>query len=284
MIKKIERPTWYKDSYYDKKRTHEEWLYDIWKRDKFNRDDCHPSVSIRVLTLQDKVNCFLEMLSHDKSEEFLSHLRATPSQPIRHVSISDAFRMVSLITNSDWYKNHPQKKLFENAITALSNGNPLTHEEKIAFDTFYNIPWHAFHANSNDDEYYPNRDFTHLSGIPITVDPSYAKQDITKQLNTHLQRWVGKLQHIELHFKNWHESKILAIFDLIMWFKIQDIKYTNASLHRLIWPTGRFSSAENEYVNPDDDIEHGITLMKRVINQSVVRSLLIMCEARKVEK
>lgn len=36
MAKKIERPDWYQEEFYNKKRTPEEWLFEIWKRDQWH--------------------------------------------------------------------------------------------------------------------------------------------------------------------------------------------------------------------------------------------------------
>jgi hypothetical protein len=283
MVKNLEKPNWYQEEFYNKVRTPEEWLYEILKRNNFLHNG-YFQLSISLLPLEEKGKFFLNQIFEDRIDNALSFLQAEPSQPIRALTVSDVFRMASLISNSDWYKTHPDKMIFENAIAGMSNGKTLTPEEKNVFNKFYNTPWHFFHENSKDNNWYPNKDITHLSGIPLSIDPGYAKEDTAKQLKNYLTRCVGKLQDIELHFEAWQERKILALFDLMMWFKVQEIEYTNINLHRLIWPKGRFSSTQDEYINPDDDIEDSVKLVIKIINQNVIRTLAIMCEARKSKK
>ncbi|MGX6643254.1 hypothetical protein [Legionella pneumophila] len=160
----------------------------------------------------------------------------------------------------------------------------MSIEQKIVFNRFYEIPWGVFHENSKDKSWYPNKDIAYLSGIPLSVDPTYSKKDITKQLENHLKQWVPKLHDIEGKFPTWQESIILAIFDLMAWFQIQNIKYKKIDLHRLIWPKGRFSLTTGEEVNPDDDIAYSLNLAERIINRNVIRTLTIMCEARKYKE
>lgn len=284
MKKTIAKPDWYQEEFYNKNRSPEEWFFEIWKRDKFNRDDLGFQSSIRVLPIEEKKKCFLDIIFFKDIDKILAGLQATPPQPIKHLTVSDVFRMANLISNSDWYKNQPNKELFESAIITITKEEELSREQKIAFSKFYDTPWCAFHENNQDKTWYPNQDIAYLSGIPISLDPGYVKEDTAKQLNTHLTRWVGKLQDIQQNFIAWQESNILAVFDLITWFKIQDIKYSKIGLHKLIWPSGRLSIATNEFVNPHDDIDHSIKLTERVIGRDVLRTLAIMCEARKYKK
>ena len=98
-----------------------------------------------------------------------------------------------------------------------------------------------------------------------------------------LTKWVGKLHDISTKFDNWHESKILAVFDLQAWFKLQGIEYNKIDLHNFLWPDGRISPTRNELVNPYDDIDQIIELTHRVISNDVVRTLWIACESRKYQ-
>ncbi|MFZ2315624.1 MAG: hypothetical protein WAW86_08230 [Gammaproteobacteria bacterium] len=284
MAKSIERPDWYQDEFYNKQRTPEEWLFEIDKRIKFDKDELNIPFSIRLLTLEEKKQLFLKVIFYNEIENYLSQLDEIPSQPIKHLTASDVFLMEKLLSNSEWYKEHPNREIFESAIEASANGEKLNEKQKIAFNQFHDLPWQSFLRNSSEKTLHPNKYIPYLSGIPLSIDPSYSKQDITKLLNINLTSWVGKLQNIELHFNTWQENKILAVFDLMIWFKMQNLEYTKISLHRLIWPKGRFSLTQDEYVNPENDIEHSIKLMERAINENVRRMLAIMCEARKTNK
>src|SRR4051812_9842942 len=117
MKKALEKPDWYPLDIYSKRLTTKEWLYEIWKRDKFNRDDIFP-FSMRLLPKEEIKKHFKNFVFSKDIEHFLSYLKPTPQQPIRPLSISDVFRMFSLIIRSNWYKEHPDKKIFENAIQA----------------------------------------------------------------------------------------------------------------------------------------------------------------------
>ena len=280
----MEKPDWYQEEFYNKKRTPEEWLFEIWKRDKFNREDLGLPYSIRILPIDEIKKHFLKFIFSNDIDWFFAGLQPTPSQPIKPITVSDVFRMASMIANSDWYKNQPDKELFESAIAAITKGDELTIEQKSVFGQFYDIPWYAFHENSHDKTWYPNKDIAFLSGVPISLDPSYAKEDITTELDNHLKTWVGKLHEIEQKFDVWHERRLLAIFDLRMWFQIQNIKYSKIGLHKLIWPKGRYSLTTDEVVNPDDDIAYSMNLAERIINRNVIRTLTIICEARKYKE
>lgn len=280
----MEKPDWYQEEFYNKKRTPEAWLFEIWKRDKFNRGDLGLPCSIRILPIEEIKKHFLKFIFSNDINWFLAGLQPTPSQSIKPATVSDVFRMASMIANSDWYKNQPDKELFESAIATITKEGELSMEQKIVFNRFYDIPWCTFHENCQDKTWYPNKDMAYLSGIPISLDPSYAREDITTELDNHLKLWVGKLHEIEQKFDTWHERKLLAIFDLTLWFQIQNIKYKKIDLHRLIWPKGRSSLTTGEEVNPDDDIAYSMNLAERIINRNVIRTLTIMCEARKYKE
>jgi len=126
--------------------------------------------------------------------------------------------------------------------------------------------------------------FTHLTGVPTSIDPGYAKEDAAKAFKSQLKKWVGKQQDVELQFLQWQESNILAVFDLKLWFALEGIEYTNISLHRLIWPNNRVSSKTGYHVNPHDDIDHISHLVDKAINLQVVRELVLLTEARLYQK
>ena len=150
----------------------------------------------------------------------------------------------------------------------------------------HKTPWCAFYENHRKDSWCPKKERVcfYLSGIPLSLDPAFLKKDTITLLKRKLNAWIGKPQNIESQFARWQESKILAVFDLKLWFKIQRIEYTNIGIHKLIWPSGRVSDLIGDEVNPYDDIDHSISLANRVIEQSVISSLLIMCQTRKFKK
>lgn len=279
MTEQLEKPSWYQDKLYDKNRTPEEWLDEFRRRDDFKRND------ISKRPIKEQKNIFLWFMFDQKFDDVLTLLKPTPHQPIKNLSISDVFRMYHLLINTEWYKNHPERYVFESAIHKISYSNEtLTDNEKETYFKMHETPWCAFHENHQQDGWYPTKDIAGLSGIPISLDPNYPKQDTSVILKKKLTAWVGKKQHIRLRFDSWQERKILAIFDLINWFKILRIEHTNIGLHRLIWPDGRFSKDTGEIVNPDDDIKESIGIMNRVINESIIEKLFIMCEDIKFKK
>lgn len=284
MTKELTRPRWFNDEFYNKTRTPEEWLYELWKRDSFNRDKIGLPHSIRILPINEQEQYFIEVIFEQKIEKILNLIKATPPEPIRDLSVSDVFIMYHLVTNTDWYKNNPNRNAFEDAISAIIHEGTLSREQKIAFHEMYETPWSVFSENSQQDNGCPKKEMEYLSGLLFSLDPSYSKKDSITILKKKLNASVGKIQDIQVQFERWQESKILAVFDLRLWFKIQGIRFTNIGIYKLIWPKGRVSSSTDHEVNPYDDIDHSIELANKVIDRSTISSLLIMCEARKFKK
>jgi hypothetical protein len=281
MTKELKRPTWYQDGFYSKSRSVEDWLYEFCKRDEYRRNDVGYTNTIRMLPKEEQEIYFINLIFNQQQDKLLNMLKAIPPQPIKYLPVSDVFRMYHLIINTAWYKNHPNRLAFENAILKITHNGILTRKQKEAFMEMLDTPWCAFNENHQQNSWYPNKDIDFLSGIPLSLAPGYSKKDTTKVLNKKLSGWVGKLQDIRLQFETWQESKILAVFDLMCWFKIQQIEYTNIGLYKIIWPQGRISKSTGMEVNPYDGIDHSIKLVSRVISTSVIKSLFNLCEARK---
>jgi hypothetical protein len=287
MTKKLTRPSWYDEEFYNKVRTPEEWLYEIWKRNQFKQGKISLHFSVNSLPITEQEQYFIEFIFEKECEKFLSILlKATPPQPIKYPSISDVFFMYHLIKNSDWYNNHSKRGTFESAIPAIikRDTETLSREQKAAFLEMHETPWCVFHELHTQETWCPIKEMGYLSGIPLSLDPGYIKEDTITVLKKKLNAWVGKLQDIRLQFDRWQEGKILAVFDLMLWFKIRKTEYSNKGLHNLIWPNGRISKSTGEEVNPYDDIDHSIALASRVIDDSPVSSLLSLCNTRKFKK
>lgn len=277
MSKKIEMPDWFPRALYTRELSPEEWLFEIYKRAFFN---CQPPY---ILSKELKADYFKGMIEHDDRQGLLEKLRPQLGQPIKTMSVSDVFRLCSLITNSSWYQNHPDKAVFESAIDTLAKGGQLSEGQKIIFARFYETPCDVFHESSNQERWFINREITHLSGVPVTIDPCYNKDDCSKELKRILKQWVGKQHDVSTKFDTWLEYKILAVFDLRVWLKIQEIKYSNIDLHNLLWPKGRISSHSEDLVNPYDDIDRIIEESEKIITLSTVRMLWLACESRKYQ-
>lgn len=287
MITKLTRPSWYKDEFYNSTRTPEEWLYEIWKRNQFKQDNIGLPHSIDILSATEQEICFIEFIFAQEIEIFLKNfLEAARPAPIKYPSVSDVFFMFYLLKNSDWYKNHPKKDAFESAIPAMINNDieALSKEQKIAFFEMYKSPWCVFNELHSQETWCPIKEMGYLSGIPLSLGPGFIKEDIIAVLKKKLNAWVGKLQDIRLQFDRWQESKILAVFDLMLWFKIRKIEYSNIGLHKLIWPDGHISKMTGCEVNPYDDIDHCIALAARVIDDSPIKSLTSLCNTRKFKR
>lgn len=284
MTNKLTRPSWYNEEFYNKTRTPEEWLYEIWKRNQFKQGKISLHFSVNSLPLTEQEQCFVEFIFEQGCEKFLSlFLKAAPPQPIKYPSISDVFFMYHLIKSSEWYKSHSKREAFESGIPAFINNETetLSREQKEAFLEMHETPWCAFHELHPQEDWCPIKEIGYLSGIPLSLDPGFIKADTVKVLKKKLNGWVGKLQDIRLQFDRWQESKILAVFDLMLWFKIQKTEYSKISLHNLIWPSGRVSNLTGEEINPYDGIDDKVGLATRVIDDSTVCSLLSLCNTRK---
>lgn len=286
MTKKPTKPNWYDDSFYNKSRTPEEWLFELWKRYQFKQDEIGLSCSIYILSKEEQEKLFIEFIFDQRSEKLLKYLEATPPQPIKYPSVSDLFIMYHRLVNTDWYKNHPKREVFEDAISVINSNGTLSREQKIAFCEMHKTPWCVFYENHQQENWCPKKEkeMEYLNGIPLSLDPGYIKKDTITVLKKKLNAWVGKIQDIRKQFDRWQESKILAVFDLTYWFKIQGIEYANIDLYKLIWPDRRFSALTGEEVNPYDDIDHSINLANKVIDRSPISSLFCLCETRKASK
>ncbi len=290
MAKKIELPEWYSAERYDKKLSPEEWLYEIWKRNTFNMDKTELPISIRLLPIEDQKRWFIESVFANDIENFCAGIKAKQAQAIRDLSVADVFRMFFLIAESNWFKTHQDKELIQGAIHAITSGEIPTPEQHLIFDKFSDIPWHSFHEKTNDEAWYPNKDINYLTGIPVSLNPGYDKNDSSKQLKSALTSWVGKLHDIEKKFDLWGGCKMLAVFDLATWFNLQGVKYSKIDIHKLLWPHGRISSikekrsADDSLVNPYDDIDQIFDLINRDISLNVIRTLIHICENRKFHR
>ncbi|MCE3044654.1 hypothetical protein [Legionella sp. 16cNR16C] len=94
MTKELTRPSWYNDEFYNKSRTPEEWLYELWKRYQFNQDEIGLPNSIHTYSIKQQEKYFDEFIFDRQIDKFLSFfVKATPPEPIRYPSVSDIFIM-----------------------------------------------------------------------------------------------------------------------------------------------------------------------------------------------
>lgn len=282
MARKLIRPHWYNVEFYSKERSPEEWLFELLKRYAFGQQ-FH---SISHLRIDEQEKIFIKEVFNEQLNNIINFIEAIAPQPIRYPSISDIFLMYHQLTNTEWYKKNPNREEFERAILEIINNKKLTREQEIAFRGMQKIPWCISYGNHQQDNWYPQIEIEHLSGIPILIDPAYRKNDIIAILKKKFDRWVGKSKRPDIseQFNIWQESQILAVFDLKCWLEIQKVKFTKIDIHRLIWPNGRVSKSTGEEVNPYDDIDHCMNLIKKIIDRNVISSLITMCEARKFKK
>ena len=282
VIKKLTRPGWYDDRFYNKNRTPEEWLFELWKRHAFNQQFC----TIHLLSIKEQEKRFLEVIFDTQSDKYLNFVEAIEPQPIRHPSVSDVFLMYHQLTNTDWYQNNSNSEEFENAISAITENRSLSREQQVAFMEMQKTPWCIAYENHQQDNWYPQIEIEHLSGIPILLDQGYDKKDTIAILENKFNAWIGKKKRrqVQDQFDTWQESQILTVFDLKIWFEIQKTKINNIDIHKLIWPDGRVSKVTGEGVNPDDDIRHSIDLTIQIIDCNVISSLIMLCEGRKFKK
>ena len=282
-VKSLELPKWYPLPIYEEIQIDnaELWLYEIYKRVRFL-----PVVENSTLTLEQKINEFYKIFENN-IEDFLKNLIPKRSVPIKPLSVTDVLRLASLIKKSNWYKSNLDKDLLEDSIEILANDGTLSEEHKIVLAKYYDTSWHIFHGNSIDEDWLPNQDFTYLSGIPISIDPSYYKDEVADEIKRLMKNWVGCPKGITNRFVSWYGSKIFAIFDLCMWFKIIGSNYNKITIHNLVWEQGRrgYSSKEkSDTVNPYDSIDGIMELVKDAISPSTMRSLWLMCEGRKYQQ
>lgn len=282
MTKELTIPDWYNHDFYNKIRKPEEWLFELDKRYNFKRNKIGLTQLINELPQKKQEEYFLKFIFSEEIENILNGLKPTPRSPIKHPSVSDIFIMYHQLINSSWYKNHPKRLTFENAISKHLKNGILTGRQKDVLMEMHDTPWCVFHKNHLQESWCPNKDFHYLTGIPISLDAFHSKEDICTDLKNKLTAWAGKPHEFLSKLETWQESKILAIFDLTTWFKIKKIKYSNIDLHDLIWPKGRISKNTGSEVEPNSAIKNSIKLADQVINASFIKLLVMICEDRKL--
>jgi hypothetical protein len=283
MTKKIARPKWYNDELYNKHRTPEEWLFELDKRYNFKRDKIGIPQPINKLPQSKQEYLFQEYIFSEEIESILDVLQPTSRQPIKYPSVSDIFIMYHSLINSDWYKSHPKRLTFENAFLKKLNNGILTGRQKDVLMEMHDTPWCVFHKDHEQENWCPNKDFHYLTGIPISLDAFHSKESICTDLKNKLTAWAGKPHDFLSKLETWHESKILAVFDLMTWLEIRQIKYTKIDLYELIWPKGRISKITGEVVEPNGAIKNSIKLADEVISPGYIKLLVMICEDRKLK-
>ncbi|GEM_PF-4884377 len=281
MTKELKKPSWYDDVFYNKSRSPEEWLCELNKRYNFKRDKIGLTHQINKFSQKKQKELFCEMLFSKNTESVLDVLKPVSRQPIKYPSVSDIIIMYHHLVNSSWYKNHPKRFTIENAISKTLTNGILTGKQKDILMEMHDTPWCVFNKNSQQASWRPNEDIPFLTGIPVSVDVFHLKEDICTDLKNKLTEWVGKPHDFLSKLDIWEESKILAVFDLMTWFEINQINPTKKILYDLIWPKGRISKTRGEYVEPYGAIKNSIKLADEAINPRVIKLLVMICEDRK---
>lgn len=277
MTSKIEIPSWYPLPVYNKELTHEEWLHEIFKRSKIK--DIQAS---SALNQQSRLEIFNAIILKDEIVDIRSVLQAQLGQPIRDLSISEVLYIAELIKREKSYSENPDMKILESAIKAKANNISLTNEQENVFSKFYDIPWHSFHEESNNKSWYPR--IPYLMGAPVTINAFYFRTDILSELKKLLTRWTKpKFRAISKKiFLTWTKKNILAIFDLQLWYKINNLEVPKIELARLLWPNPPISKKRKATtVCLDDYIDEAITLSDNNIHDGNVSMLFQTCENRK---
>jgi len=280
MTSKIEIPSWYPLPVYKRELTPEEWLHEFFKRSKINDILANP-----FLTQQNRLEIFNAIILRDEIIDIRSALRGQLGQPIRDLSIAEILYLAELIKQDKSYTENPQTRILESAIKTKAQNIPLTNEQKEVFTQFYDIPWHSFHENTNDKNWYPR--IPYLMGAPVTINAYYFRTDILGVLKNLLTRWTHKkLRAISSDvFSTWSEKQILAIFDLRVWYKINNIEFSKIDLARLLWPNPPVSKKKKATtVYLDDYIDEAIDLCDTNIHHGNVSMLFQTCESRKFLK
>lgn len=277
MTNKIEIPVWYPLPVYNRELTPEEWLHEIFKRSKLNDILASPFMNQKT-----KLEIFNTIILKNEIVDIRTALRSQLGQPIKDISITEILYIAELIKQEKSYSENPDTKILESAIKAKAHNIPLTGQQKAVFSRFYDIPWHSFHGESNNKNWYPR--IPYLIGAPVTINAYYFRTDILSELKKLLTRWTKKkMRAISTDvFLNWSEKNILAIFDLRVWYKINGIDVPKIELARLLWPdppTSKKKKGTTVYL--DDYIDEAIALSDKNIHEGNVSMLFQTCESRK---
>jgi hypothetical protein len=272
----IEVPSWYPLPVYNRELTPEEWLHEIFKRSELNNTLAYP-----FLTQQESLEIFNAVILKDEIPDIRSILQGKHGQPIRDLSIAESLYITELIKQDKSYRDNPDTIILESAIKARVGNIPLTNEQRDVFGKYHDIPWHSFRAESNNHRWYPR--IPYLIGAPVTINAFYFKTDILSELRKLLTRWITPKRAISKKvFSTWTEKKILAIFDLRIWYKLYGITIPKIELARILWPNPPPSKKKKHTtVYLEDYIDMAIDLSDKNIHQGNVSMLFQTCESRK---
>lgn len=277
MSKSLEKPNWYPLEIYEKKLTPEEWLQEIFKR--LNLDEL---LANPFLDSQIQMSFFESIILKNQVKNMTQELRNELPRPIKPLSVFEILRLAFQVLRSQEYQTHPDKKNLETALTTIVEGGTLNQDQKRIVSRFIEIPYNEFLIN------YSNQNInSYISGLPIAIDPTFDRKDILFEMRRLLNKWQPKKKLRPLSqtiFKSWSEKKVLALFDLQVWYKIKQINYSKMDLARTLWPNPPESKLKDSTVDLKDFIDEALKLTKKVINLGTFRPLFFACESRKAQR
>lgn len=125
-----------------------------------------------------------------------------------------------------------------------------------------------------------------MNGTPMSIDFSVEYKSLQSSLQKHRNSYIEqnnlnkKPRSIPDIFPEWEQKQILAIFDLLVWYDINEINLKNHKneLASIIWPILPLSDKTRNPYDPIELLEIATELSKKAITQATVRALIMLCE------
>jgi hypothetical protein len=274
MPKIIAAPKWYPLDVYNKNLSPTEWIPQLHRRIQYKKAvQLYPNKSkidlFNLIILGDDISDILEALKQTKLEKAL--------KPIEPISVFDVLLLHNKITESIWYKNQGDKIILQEILAALSLGKRLAELNQAqikVYEKYKSLPWFNY-DDVNILKRYPK--IPYLSGSPISLNIGFSKESILSEIRKFITKWKGGNKKWELSpeiLDSWARKNILAVFDLIEWFKTQSVTPPKTKLAEMIWPNPpeSFSSNESEACLKDL-FKEGIKLADKVIQEPIISIL-----------
>lgn len=284
MEKIVKLPDWHPQPIYKKDDlTPEEWLQEIYKRVILKEKLERPSLS---KTEQEEI--FSSIILKNEVEDVLAAIRPILPRPFRPLSLTELLIMAFQVFNSKWYKTLKEKNELETALGVFVNQGltTLTPEQKELLYICKEIPWYEFRGEEPKTKWLPE-EHPFLHGIPISFNPGFHREDSLSELRSLINAWQKpKTRPLSKKiFKDWQSKRILELFDLNLWFKIQETPLRPMELAKTLWPESLPSKRiKDSNARLIDLLKEAQRISKKAIQKSSLQTLFAACESRAAQR
>jgi hypothetical protein len=282
MSKETIKPIWFKESLYKKNLTHEDWLIEINKRVELDEKLANP-----LLDKASQEELFDSIILKNKGHNILEALKSKTPEVFKPLSLAEILVMAAQIMSSDWYRRLVDKDLLEKAIITLNTlgRSALSNEQKVILEIAKDIPWYEFLGKEPETKWLPESYYG--NGVPVSFNIGICRDDVITEIKKLLHSYQKpKTRNLTKKIlSTWEEKKILQLFDLDAWFKIQQIQIPKMKISTLLWPESLPSKKnQDEMANSLDLLNEAQKLRKKAISKSTLNTLFSTCENIKARR